>query len=169
MIYYCCCYREAVKIPVIGNGNIQCLNDIDRCINETGCNGVMSAEGILYNPALFEGTQVPVWEVALEYLQLADLYPCPLSYMRGHLFKLFQHVYEKNKTSLLTTKISVRLIRRLYFSFVLPENEDLRRGIALGRNRKDFLDTTLKIKSRFEAFHTGEQVWNGSLAGKCSI
>lgn len=30
--------------------------DVDRCISETGAKAVMAAEGILYNPYLFEGT-----------------------------------------------------------------------------------------------------------------
>ncbi|XP_065226546.1 tRNA-dihydrouridine(16/17) synthase [NAD(P)(+)]-like isoform X2 [Planococcus citri] len=138
--------REAVSIPVIANGNIQCLNDIWRCINETGCRGVMSAEGILYNPALFEGTLVPVWEVALEYLKLTDLHPCPLSYIRGHLFKLFHHI------------------------FAVSENEDLRQGIALGKNKDTFLETTLKIKERFETLHQNGASWsNNNVSDDCNV
>ena len=49
------------------------------------------AEGSLHNPALFDGVNPPVWQMIDEYLSLAALYPCNLTYVRGHLFKMCIH------------------------------------------------------------------------------
>lgn len=127
--------KENVSIPVLANGNIQCLQDVDKCMSMTNCDGVMSAEGNLYNPAIFEGRYPPSWEMALEYLDLAEQYPCPLSYVRGHLFKIFHHV------------------------LCLPQNKDVRSDLATKGSIGDFRKVTLTIRDRFLPFHEGVTVW----------
>ncbi|XP_028157934.1 tRNA-dihydrouridine(16/17) synthase [NAD(P)(+)]-like [Ostrinia furnacalis] len=123
--------REAVSIPMFANGNIQCLEDVYRCLETTKVDGVMSAEGTLTNPALFEGINPVSWEMAGEYLDLVEQYPCPTSYMRGHLFKIFHKI------------------------FTFEHNNDARQLLATGQNINDFRQVCVTIRDKYKDYHEG--------------
>ena len=46
--------KDAVKIPVIGNGDVKSALDAKKMLDETGCDAVMIARGSLGNPWIFE-------------------------------------------------------------------------------------------------------------------
>lgn len=81
--------KNELRIPVFSNGGIETFEDVARCTNETGVDGVMSSEAVLENPALFSGKNVDPIDLADQYLDCVKKYPSPLAQkaMRPHMFK----------------------------------------------------------------------------------
>ncbi|KAJ1993011.1 tRNA dihydrouridine synthase [Coemansia spiralis] len=117
--------KEAVKVPVFANGNILYYEDVQRCIDETGVDGVMSAETNLYNPALFSGKILPTWQMAEEYLEICGRVPTRAGYIRGHMFKLFR--------------------------YSLPIHVDLRQKLAEAKTMEEYWQFVRDMKTRLMA------------------
>ncbi|HHV63720.1 MAG TPA: tRNA dihydrouridine synthase DusB [Peptococcaceae bacterium] len=84
--------KEQIKIPVIGNGDIQTPFDALKMLQETGCDGVMIARGALGNPWLIGKTQ--------HFLETGEIWPEPdaiekLAIVLKHLEKVITYKGEK--------------------------------------------------------------------------
>ncbi|KAK4584725.1 hypothetical protein RGQ29_022430 [Quercus rubra] len=96
--------KDALRIPVLANGNIRHIDDVQNCLEETGAEGVLSAESLLENPALFAGYRTGEWvlgsegsdkvgkldqtDLLVEYLKLCERYPVPWRMIRAHVHRM---------------------------------------------------------------------------------
>ncbi|MDF7807866.1 tRNA-dihydrouridine synthase family protein [Pontiellaceae bacterium B12219] len=46
--------KQALKIPILGNGGVQCLEDAERMVEVSGVDGVMIGRGAIGNPWVFD-------------------------------------------------------------------------------------------------------------------
>ncbi|XP_027078714.1 uncharacterized protein [Coffea arabica] len=96
--------RDVMRIPVLANGNIRYMEDVQSCLEETAVEGVLSAESLLENPALFAGYRTVEWvsgsddicvdgkldqaDLLVEYLKFCESYPVPWRMIRSHVHKM---------------------------------------------------------------------------------
>ena len=94
------------EVVMFANGNIQYHEDLERCLQFTGVDGIMSAEGHLHNPAIFvnprgsfEDKFPRIDRIAREYLEIVRELddPCSNIAVKAHLFALFRVAFEEHK------------------------------------------------------------------------
>jgi tRNA-dihydrouridine synthase len=69
------------RIPIFANGSIETYEDVEECLHQTNCDGVMSSESLLeYPPIFYKIPQTPTrtigrLQLAKEYVALAKEHP----------------------------------------------------------------------------------------------
>ncbi|KAK6458747.1 dihydrouridine synthase [Scheffersomyces xylosifermentans] len=103
--------KETVSVPVVANGDCFSLEDAYKIAEHTGVDGVMSARGVLSNPALFAGFENTPWSAIELFWDLATSYGLPFRITQHHLSEMLEKVIprkylkEMNETTCLVDMI----------------------------------------------------------------
>ena len=133
--------KQAVAIPVIGNGDIRTPQDAKRILNETGCDGIMIGRGAQGNPWIFR--QVT------HYLSTGQILPQPtlserIEMLLRQLAMLVRHKGEY---------IGIREMRShaAWYTKGLPSSAELRLKFNQAMSKEDFI--RIMEEYRLEQIH----------------
>jgi len=128
--------KNAVKIPVIGNGDIITPQTAKNMFDYTGVDGIMIARGSVGNPWIFRNI--------IEYLENGNLIEEPTVSERMDM--AIRHLEETIKYKGEYT--GIREMRKNLFLYIkgLPNATDLRNKISMLENKEDVIELLLSLK-----------------------
>lgn len=111
--------KEAVRIPVIGNGDVFKPEDAKTLMEKTGCDGVMIARGAKGNPWIFSRT--------LHYLETKEVLPAPTGREIGEMILRHGRMQMEHKGEV----TAMREMRKhmAWYTAGLPHSAKLRNDI----------------------------------------
>ena len=110
--------KEAVSIPVIGNGDIFTPQDAKRCLEETGCDGLMIGRGARGNPWIFKRTA--------HYLETGELLAEPIGAEIGEMILRHARMQVKMKGEYIGMKEMRKHVA--WYTAGLPHSASMRRA-----------------------------------------
>ena len=110
--------KEAVSIPVIGNGDIFTPQDAKRCLEETGCDGLMIGRGARGNPWIFKRTA--------HYLETGELLAEPTGAEIGEMILRHAQMQVKMKGEYIGMKEMRKHVA--WYTAGLPHSASMRRA-----------------------------------------
>eukprot|EP00771_Trimastix_marina_P004203 gnl/Trimastix_PCT/95.p1 GENE.gnl/Trimastix_PCT/95~~gnl/Trimastix_PCT/95.p1 ORF type:complete len:383 (+),score=54.55 gnl/Trimastix_PCT/95:302-1450(+) len=117
--------KESISIPVIANGNVFSPADVVRTQELTGANGVMSARGLLQNPALFGGyDRLPI-ECIHDFIRMSLEYGLSYYLMRTHMMFMLYPLLAKPERRELAECASLCSLMQFLRSIGLGGHPDL--------------------------------------------
>jgi tRNA-dihydrouridine synthase B len=134
--------KQAVKIPVIGNGDINTPEDAARMVEETGCDAVMIGRAAATNPWIFS---------QMQQYAATGRYDLPTDHDRHRLLSGY---YQQISAANLPDAVGKMKQFACWFSHGVGNGSELRRIVHAARTPSEVLDSV-------EAFFAGRPVLAG--------
>lgn len=119
--------KEAVSIPVIGNGDVTSAKEAKRMLVETGCDAVMIGRGVLGNPWLIQE--------CVKYLETGTEVPCVTNEQRIIMMKRHFELLKQDK-SLSCAILEIRS-NILFYLKGMPNNKEIKQKICLAQSEEE--------------------------------
>ncbi|KAK6617546.1 hypothetical protein RUM44_005134 [Polyplax serrata] len=103
----------SVQVPVVANGDVKKLQDAVTLQNVTGCKGIMSARGILHNPALFMGCKETPLECVNDWIDISLNSKLHFLTFHHHLVFMLEKILPKCQRKIFNTLSNYKDV--LYF------------------------------------------------------
>src|ERR1700758_4212213 len=120
--------KQAVKIPIIGNGDIQCPEDAARMVQETGCDAVMIGRAAATNPWIFR---------EMEQYRTTGRYDVPSEEDRRQLLSGY---YQKILNSNLPDGVGKMKQFACWFTHSVKNGSELRRIVHSARTPQEVVE-----------------------------
>jgi nifR3 family TIM-barrel protein len=137
--------KQAVKIPIIGNGDVQTPGDADRLVRQTGCDAVMIGRAAATNPWIF---------AQLEQYRLTGTYSIPTAEERHQLLSGY---YRNILSANLPDGVGKMKQFACWFTHGIPNGSELRGIVHAAR-------TPGEVVENVERFFAGKPADRGTSA-----
>lgn len=111
--------KQSLRIPIIANGNVKSLENAEAVYAETGCNGIMSAQGMLNNPSMFTGAPATPISCIQDWINICE-YQKPITFQcfHHHLVFMLEKVLTKSQKKIFNFLTSYEdILRFLYQTY----------------------------------------------------
>ncbi|XP_076469309.1 tRNA-dihydrouridine(20a/20b) synthase [NAD(P)+]-like [Babylonia areolata] len=110
--------KDSVSVPVVANGDVKSSSDVTTIVEKTGADGVMSARGMLANPAMYAGFDETPVQCIKDWLDLSLSLGTPYQCFHHHLIYMMDRLLSRAErrvfNSLASTSAVLAFLREHY-------------------------------------------------------